>query len=131
MEQVREVADKALDRLRDLADQLPKGVVEHIERLHDDPTSERRKSVRVGDDSLPVSICVPDETSEAGMVKDHCPTGLAVLVPCPTGVGTVLRVRMPAELGGGGWVTVEVKHCRKAAGGWVAGCELLGDQPPI
>jgi hypothetical protein len=56
---------------------------------------------------------------------------VGVLLPGPAGVGTLLRVFMPAQLGGGGWVAVEVKHCRKEAAGWVAGCELIDDRPPF
>src|SRR5262249_29165922 len=106
--------------------------VEHVERLHQDPLAERRKAARLADGPVPVAVrweALPDEAG--GMVRDHCPTGLAVLLPCPAGVGTVLRVRMPAEMGGGGWVTVEVRYCRKEAGGWVAGCELVSNQSPI
>ena len=132
MEEAREVSGKALQRLRDLAGRLPDGALEHVERLHECPTAERRKAARLADGSIAVAVrpeARPDETG--GAVRDHCPTGLAVLLPCPAGVGALLRVRLPAELGGGGWTTVEVKHCRREAGGWVAGCELIGDQPPI
>ena len=132
-EKTREVADKALDRLRDLGNKLPNGVLEQIERLHDDPESERRKATRVGDSSIPVEVQEVNQanTSDPSALKDHGPTGLAVRLPCPTGVGTHLRIRMPQEMGGRGWVTVEVKYCRKEAEGWIAGCELLSNQPPI
>lgn len=132
MEQAKEVGNRALNRLRGLARQLPEGALEYIERLHEDPVAERRKAARLSDRSIPVAVrpeAVLDETG--GAVRDHSPTGLGVLLPCPAGVGTLLRVCMPAHLGGGGWVTVEVKHCRKEAAGWVAGCELIGDRPPI
>src|SRR5262249_15013999 len=129
LEQAKEVSDKALKRLRGVAEQLPQGAVEHVERLHQDPAAERRKAARLADESLPVAVrweALPNQAS--GVVRDPCPTGLAVLLPCPAGVGTVLRVRIPAEMGGGGWVTVEVRYCRKEAGGWVAGCELVSNQ---
>jgi len=134
MERAREVAGKTLDRLRGLASQLPDGAVEHVERLHEDPLRERRKAARLPDGAIPVAVRPGERPVETGgAVRDHCPTGLSVLLPCPAGVGTVLLVRMPDELGGGGWVTVEVRHCRRdrEAGGWGAGCELVGGQPPI
>lgn len=132
LEQAREVSDKALERLREVAEQLPEGALEHIERLHRDPTSERRKAARLADGPLPVAVRLDVPVDETGgLVRDHCPTGLSVLLPCPVGVGTVLHVRIPPELGGGGWVAVEVRYCRKEADGWVAGCELVGNQPPI
>jgi len=127
----REVSDRAIDRLRRLARQLPEGAVEHVVRLHEDPTAERRKAARLPDGSIPVAVQPEALTGETdGVVRDHCPTGLAVLLPCPAGVGTLLRVRMPPEFGGD-WVSVEVRHCRREADGWVAGCELVGSQPPI
>ena len=64
-------------------------------------------------------------------MKDHSPTGLAVLLPCPAGVGTILRVRVPPEIARDDWVTVEVKYCRKEGDHWIAGCELLDKQSPI
>jgi len=129
--EIREVSSRALDRLRELGEQLPDGVVEQVERLHADPTHERRKATRVNDLSIPVAVAaagLPAGMGALGM-KDHGLRGLAVLLPCPAGVGTVLRVRLPAEIGGGGWVMVEVKHCRREGKAWVAGCELLDDQP--
>ena len=126
--ETREVADKALDRLRELSNQLPRGVVEQVERLHENPAHERRKAARVSDASLSVLVQAADVPGAAGLVvQDHGPAGLAILLPCPAGEGTFLRVRLPPQLGGGGWVTVEVKYCRKVEGGWHAGCELLGD----
>ena len=133
LDKTREVANKALDRLRGLSDQLPVGMVEQVERLHEDPTHERRKTTRVNDASIRVTIQIaglPDTTGEMVM-QDHCPMGMAVLLPCPAGVGTVLRLRMPPKLGNGGWMTVEVKHCRKEGKGWIAGCELLSEQSPL
>jgi len=131
LDEARGLSDKALGRLRELSSELPGGVIEQVERLHDDPVGERRKSVRVDDHSLAVAVVAADLPAEGTAVKNHCPAGLAILLPCPAGVGTVLRVRMPPELGGAGWVSVQVRYCRKEANGWVAGCELLGEQPPI
>jgi hypothetical protein len=130
MVRAREVAGKALMRLRGLADQLPDGALEYVERLHEDPAAERRKAARLADRSIPVAVRLEILLNENGVVIDHCPTGLAVLLPCPAAVGTFLRVRMPTEMGGG-WVSVEVKYCRKDTAGWLAGCELVGEQPPI
>ncbi|HYT90499.1 MAG TPA: hypothetical protein VEL76_17465 [Gemmataceae bacterium] len=133
LDETQEVADKALDRLRMLGNQLPAGMIEQVERLRKDPAHERRKTVRVNDLSIPVAVQIANlaEATDRTALKDHCPTGLAVLLPCPAAVGTILRVRMPAHLGGGGWVTVEVKYCRRAGEEWIAGCELLDEQPPI
>jgi hypothetical protein len=129
--QAREVGGKALERLRGLARQLPQGAIEHVERLHGNPAGERRKAARLADWSIPVAVRPGDLTDESsGVVRDRCPTGLAVVLPRPAAVGTFLRVRLPAGMGGG-WVTVEVRHCREEPGGWVAGCELAGNQPPI
>src|SRR5688500_15195866 len=100
LEEAREVSGKALERLRGLAGELPEGAVAHVERLHADPAVERRKAARLGDRSVPVAVRLEPHRDESGAVKDHCPTGLAVLLPCPAGVGTVLRVRMPEEQGG-------------------------------
>jgi len=132
LDNTREVADKALARLRGLSDQLPGGAIEHVERLHDNPVSERRKAARLNDPSIPVAVQAINLQTDNGetLMKDHCPSGLAVLMPCPAGVGTVIRVRMPEQLGDGGWVSVEVKYCRKEGERWVAGCELL-DQGPL
>ena len=55
---------------------------------------------------------------------------IAVLLPGSVEVGTVLRVLLPNELGGG-WVTVEVRHCRPEADGWLTGCELIPGQLPL
>jgi hypothetical protein len=129
LEDVRDVSDRTLDRLRLLGDDLPLGLVEQLDRLHDDPARERRKSVRVADDSAPVWVRAARLPDGSGVpaVKDHSPTGLAVLLPCPAGVGSVLHVRLPPELGGDKWVAVEVKHCRREGDGWLAGCEILPD----
>jgi PilZ domain len=130
LDEAREVGDKVLARLRELGGQLPEGTVEQVERLHYDPTHERRKTARVSDQSLPVAVQVAGQAGATNptAIKDHSPTGLAVVLPCPAGVGTLLRVRMHP---GDTWVTVEVKHCHKEGAGWVAGCELLGEQPPL
>ena len=86
---------------------------------------------RVSDASIRVPIRIADAPGPPDEVpmRDHCPTGMAILLPCPAGVGTILRLRMPPEFGDGGWVTVEVKHCRKEGAKWLAGCELLSAQP--
>jgi len=132
LDKTRGVADKALNRLRELSDQLPAGTVEQVERLHDNPVKERRKAARVKDSSIPVAVQMVDIPGEGGTaIKDHCPTGMAILLPCPAGPGTILRLRMPPEFGGKEWMTVEVKYCRKTEEGWVAGCELLSEQAPI
>lgn len=130
LDRTREVGDKAIDRLRGLGDRLPGGLVEQVERLHDDPTHERRKAARVADPPLAVAVHMEERSgrTEGTAMKDHSPMGLAVLLPCPAGVGTLLRIRLPTS---GAWVTVEVKHCRKEGAGWVAGCELLENQPLI
>jgi hypothetical protein len=130
LNETRGVSEKALARLRKLGDQLPDGMVEQVEQLHDDPSQDRRKAVRVPDEAVPVSLEVAEVSGAAdgAVMKDHCPAGLAVRLPCPAGVGTVLHVRMPPELGGDGWVTVEVKHCRREGDGWLAGCEIQGKQ---
>jgi len=130
LEEARDVSRQAIQRLRELSGQLPGGALEHVERLHKDPSAERRKAARLGDGSIPVAVRAGSLHDEGGSVRDHCPTGLGVVLPCPAGVGTILRVLLPPEMGGG-WVTVEVKYCRKEPGGWVAGCELVGNQPPI
>jgi hypothetical protein len=132
LDETREMADKALDRLRELSNQLPDGVLEQVERLHEDPTHERRKAARVSDLSIPVAVQIVDlaGVTEGTAMKDHCPTGLAVLLPCPAGVGTLLRVRLP-KLGQAEWVSVEVRYCRRQGDRWVAGCELLSNQPPL
>jgi len=129
--EARAVSGKAIERLRELSNQLPDGVIEQVERLRENPAGERRKAVRVDDHSLSVVVTATDLQTDETAVKDHCPTGLAVLLPCPAGVGTVLRVRMPPKFGGGGWVSVEVRYCRKEGDAWVAGCELLVEQTPI
>jgi len=131
LNEARAVSGKAVERLRELSNDLPDGVIEKVQRLHDNPTGERRKSVRVDDHSLSVLVTATDLQPGETAVKDHCPTGLAVVLPCPAGVGTVLRVRMPPNFGGEGWVSVEVRYCRKEGNSWVAGCELLGEQTPI
>jgi len=130
LRELRKVGDKALDRLRELRGHLPGRVVEQVEKLHDNPARERRKSARVRDPSVPVVIWAVDLPEGSAQVKDHCPTGLAVSLSRPAEVGSVLRVEMPPELGGG-WVDVEVRYCRQEEQRWVAGCELLRGQPPI
>ena len=128
IEKAREVADRALERLRGLTAELPAGTVERVERLHGDPDSERRRAARLSDGEHPVTVCAAGSVS--GWVRDHGPTGLAVLLPGSVEVGTVLRVLLPNELGGG-WVTVEVRHCRPEADGWLTGCELIPGQLPL
>src|SRR6188768_3849594 len=107
LEEARDVSRQAIERLRELSSQLPGGALEHVERLHRDPSAERRKAARLGDGSIPVAVRAGSLRDEGGSVKDHCPTGLAVVLPCPAGVGTILRVLLPPEMGGA-WVTVEV-----------------------
>jgi len=131
LDETREVASKALNRLRGLGEHLPGGVVEQIERLHQNPGRERRKTARVKDEAIPVTVRAAGLPARGTALKDHCPTGMAVVLPCPAGVGTFLRVRVSSEYGEDRWVAVEVKYCRKEGEGWVAGCELLGNQPPI
>jgi len=131
MDEAREVSDKAVQRLRDLGGALPSGTVEQVERLHRDPLGERRKVARLSDPPLPVSVRATDLPPVGGSaLRNHSPLGLAVLLPCPAGEGTLLRVRLPPDLGVG-WVTVEVKYCRREEGGWLAGCELLAEQAPL
>lgn len=132
IEKAREVSGKALARLRGLAGELPEGTVEQVERLHRDPSAERRKAARLGDVPLPALIRTVGPLSQKteGVVWDHSPTGLLVLLAHPLGVGTVLHLRLPQEMGGG-WVAVEVRHCRSAADGWLIGCELVPGQTPL
>jgi len=124
LDETREVASKALDRLRRLSDCLPGGVIEQLEQLHKDPAHERRRTARVQAGSLPLAVQLPDLPAAPGQagIRDHSPRGVAVVLPCPAGVGTLLRIRVPPECA---WLTVEVKHCRREGGHWVAGCELL------
>jgi len=128
LEEARQVSDKALARLRALGDDLPPGLVAQVERLHDDPVAERRKAARVSYPEVPAAVVLSGVESDA-VVRDHSPAGVAVLLPCPAGEGTVLRVRVPPALGGPRWVVVEVKHCHREGRGWVAGCELLDGGP--
>jgi hypothetical protein len=128
IEKAREVADRALERLRGLTSELPKGTVERVELLHGDPDSERRRAVRRADGAHPVTVCAAG--SVGGCVRDHGPNGLAIFLPAPVEVGAVLRILLPPPLGGW-WVSVEVKHCRPEAAGWLAGCELIPGQPPL
>jgi len=128
LDQTREMAQKAVTNLRELSSLLPAGVVEQVELLHDDPVQERRKAARLSDSSIPVLIQTLECLGTA--MKDHSPTGMALFLPCPAGVGTLLQVRVPKEPDGP-WVLVEVKYCRRQGKMWVAGCELLSEQPPI
>jgi hypothetical protein len=132
LQELHAVADDILGRLRDLRGDLPGGLVEEVERLYRAPERDRRRTVRVTDPPLHVTVKA-DGLPEGGdtAVRDHCPRGLAVRLPCPAAPGSFLRVRLPLELGGSDWVTVEVKHCRKEEEGWIAGCELLAEQPPL
>jgi hypothetical protein len=126
--EAQEAADKALERLLGVADELPASAVDYVKSLHDNPAAERRKTVRMADDQAGSVVVSPfNGPSEVGEVIDRCPTGLAVMLPCPAGVGTILLVRMPGGIEGGPWLSVEVKYCRKEAGGWVAGCEVVSD----
>jgi hypothetical protein len=133
LDETHKVGQKAIDRLRQLSNELPSGVVEQIERLHGDPARERRMTSRVSDSSIPISIHAVGLPRAAGgtAMINHCPAGMAILLPYHAEVGTLLSVRIPLELGAGGWVTVEVRYCRKEGPRWVAGCELLDDQRPI
>jgi hypothetical protein len=128
--EAQEVADKALERLLGVAHELPPSAVDYVKSLHDNPAAERRKAVRMADQAVPVVVSPLNGPSEAGEVIDRCPTGLAVLLPCPAGVGNILLVRMPGGIDGGQWLSVEVKYYRKEACAWAAGCEVVGDQRP-
>ena len=125
----RGLADRALERLRGLGAALPAGAADQVRRIRDDPGRERRKSPRLCDPPLTVTVHTADPAApdSAAPLRDHSPTGLAVVLPCPAGEGTVLHLRSPQ----GQWVAVVVRHCRREGGGWVAGCELLDGQPPI
>jgi hypothetical protein len=125
LDQMREVAQRTVLGLRRLSNLLPTGVVEQVEHLHEDPIHERRKTVRFNDAAIPVAVEGLDclET----VIKDHCPKGIAICLPCPAGEGTVMRIRIPPGLAGQ-WVLVAVKHCRKEGDKWVAGCEVLSEQ---
>src|SRR4051794_9706017 len=75
LRKTRKVADNALDRLRGLSSQLPSGAVEQVERLHENPTHERRKAARLSDSSIPVAVqrAEPTDAADEASVKDHCP----------------------------------------------------------
>ncbi len=128
LDQMREVADRTVLHLRSLSNLLPIGVVEQVEHLHEDPVHERRKTVRFKDAAIPVTV--EGLGSQEVAMKNHCPKGMAILLPCPVGEGTVMRVRIPPGHGGP-WVLVEVKYCRREDDRWVAGCEVLGNQSLI
>src|ERR1700733_8351055 len=81
LDQVRELAQQAVLRLRSLSNLLPTGVIEQVEHLHEDPVHERRETVRFNDSPIPVTVEEMDSLETA--MKDHSPKGMAILLPVP------------------------------------------------
>jgi hypothetical protein len=128
LDQMRAVGQRAVLHLRSLGNVLPTGVVDQVEHLHDDPVHERRKTVRFEDSSI--LVVVEGLDCPGTVMKDHSPNGMAILLPCPTGEGTVMRIRIPPKPDGQ-WILVQVRYCRREGDIWVAGCEVLSNQPMI
>jgi hypothetical protein len=128
LDETREVGNKAVLHLRQLSTDLPSGVVEQIEQMHQDPAHERRTVARLQGTSTPATVQGLEGQPTA--VKDRSPMGIALHLPSPVNVGSILRVRVHPERDGE-WILVEVKHCSREGDEWVAGCELLPGQPAL
>jgi len=127
----REVSRAALQRMHTLSNHfpgdLPRPLLRQLERDHADPGSERRKGARVGTppvDAVAFAREQPDRALKARMLE-RSPGGLALWLERPAEVGSVLLVRPLSPSGIAVPASVEVRHCRPANGGWVAGCLAL------
>src|SRR5262245_23352868 len=122
LRRARGLAGRSVGRLRDLAerypDAVPGGLVEHLMRASED----RRAAIRLPGPGR-AAMREPGGRSARALGTDRSRGWLGLRLSQPKPVGCVLLVRPP---GGGPWLRVEVRHCRSVAGGWVAGCLVLG-----
>lgn len=114
------VAAQALDRVRRLHARfpcdIPGGVLAQLEGVRDD----RRGAVRLGAGG---KAGVGAGAMAACPVRDRSAGGLALRLADPVGVGDALRVAVEGRV-----LMAVVRHCRQdPGGGWVAGCEVVGE----
>ena len=57
--------------------------------------------------------------------------GLSLHSPMPLGPGAACCVRLADEVPDGGWIPLEVRHCRPDATGWILGCRFVNDVPGV
>jgi hypothetical protein len=132
LDAARGVSARVLDRLVELhADfpaDLPGEAIRQLSFLSADVACERRGGLRLSGGLPVVTVLVtwPRDDQLNGTpipVHDRAPAGLALVLPRPALVGTVLEVQ---GAGMDDRFRVQVKHCYRERDGWVAGCEFVG-----
>jgi hypothetical protein len=116
LERARLLSAQALDRLCAFPEAELPDLIGQLERLRADPEHERRRAVRLRGGPQQVTLS-PAEVGP-GELANRSPGGLALRLSRPVPVGSVLLV-------GPAGTQVEVRHCRRRAGGWLVGCEVL------
>ena len=129
LQEARDVADKARERLRSLCEHFPEALpAEDLERLRRTEAWDRRRGVRwplrqVQIEAQPVDAVGP---AAAGRLLDQSVSGVGIWLTWPVPAGTYMHV----------WVDptqhdepalVEVKRCQETDEGWVLGCEVFDD----
>jgi hypothetical protein len=132
LDEARTISERVMDRLHALSDQfptaLPSELVEQVERIHFDPSHERRRFPRLRDSMIPANVSEPADLIgwSSALVIDRSPGGLALLLDTSMQEGTVLLVWFACEGEEEAWLPVEVRHCRSEGEKWLVGAEFTG-----
>jgi len=92
---------------------------------------ERRSAPRRGGGAITVVIARANAraTRVQGSVTDRSLGGLGLAVPCPLGVGSIIKVRVAHVSEAIPWTPVRVKNCRPSRRQWIVGCEFIESVP--
>lgn len=125
-----EVAGRAVGRLRDLHDRFPDAVPDEVldglRHAQRDPRGERRAAVRLAGTSGRASVRTDLAPPAEARVLDRSPGGLRLRVGRPLVIGTVVEVRLTGDRR---WYPAQVRYCRPAPVGCIAGCEFAAERP--
>jgi hypothetical protein len=135
LQEARDVAFRSVERLRKLKSHFP---ADFSEDRFSEPLDtagrncNRREEFRHRGRPVRVEVragCVLGVWIPA-WVTDCSASGIGLLVPWPVDVGLQLELRLP-DSPGVATIQVRVVHCESQPGGWLAGCEMLGNRLPI
>ncbi len=133
LDEARGLSQRSLERVRLLKELFPDERVgtalDDLERLDGETPRDRRYTPRFADCSSPILVS-PSRSQEEGVlaaVRDCSAAGLCLRLDWPAEIGSFLWMHTAETPTEGGWVPLEVRHCRPDARGWLVGCQFVSN----